>query len=212
MSKTLNTKFGKAKANKDGHYVIISRTEGNKNKYLHRLIWEDFYGKKIPKGYVIHHLNHHKDDNRIQNLQCCDKRNHSRFHGKNLSDESRNKIREANVGKTIPHETRLKISEANKGKKRSDETRQKMRENHSKYWEGKKFDETHRLKMSKSHNSSGYFRVHKQLNKKCKQGFTWIYRYYEDGKQNSISSVDIERLEAKVRAKGLKWLKFEKED
>lgn len=44
---------------------------GIKNKTyrrVHRLVWEAFNGK-IPKGYVIDHINNNKKDNRLENLQ-----------------------------------------------------------------------------------------------------------------------------------------------
>lgn len=46
---------------------------------------------------------------------------------KNLTEENRKNISNAQKGKLIPIETRIKISNANKGKKRTDETRKKMR-------------------------------------------------------------------------------------
>ena len=64
----MKTKFGNAKISNKGYYIITSGKEGNHNKMLHRLIWEDWYDKPVPEGYVIHHLNHNKVDNRIQNL------------------------------------------------------------------------------------------------------------------------------------------------
>ena len=63
-----------------------------------------------------------------------------------------------------------------------------------------------KIKLSINKNTSGYFRVYKQKNKKYNQGFIWVYRYYDEtGKRKSIISVDIKKLEAKVKAKGLKW-------
>ena len=63
--------------------------------------------------------------------------------------------------------------------------------------------------ISKANNTSGYYRVHKSNDKRYKQGFRWTYRYNEDGKRKSIYSVDIKKLEEKVRAKGLEWIKFD---
>lgn len=78
---------------------------------------------------------------------------------------------------------------------------------------GRKHSDDTKQKMSESRNSTGYFRVCKQRDNTCKQGFTWKYKYVdEEGKQKTIESVDIEKLEEKVKAKGLKWLKFEEED
>ena len=89
-----------------------------------------------------------------------------------------------NYGKTMSEEQKKKISEAKKGKKRS---------------------EKDKMKISKAQNSTGYYGVTKIKRKTCKQGFTWRYQYYEDGKQKSIESVDIWELEQKVRNKGLIW-------
>lgn len=134
------TKFGNAKIDKNGYYRITSGKEGNNGKFLHRLIWEDYYGKPFPDGYDIHHINMVKTDNRIQNLQCVEHSLHVRFH---------------------------------------------------------------------KQNTTGYYRVIKKERKNTKQGFTWVYRYYKNGKRKYISSVDLDKLEEKVKAKGLPWYKLE---
>ena len=76
----IKTKFGNAKISRDGYYQITSTKESNNKKFLHRLVWEDWYGKPIPSNCVIHHLNNCKIDNRIQNLQCVPKNVHDKFH------------------------------------------------------------------------------------------------------------------------------------
>lgn len=93
----------------------------------------------------------------------------------------------------------------NKWRQHSEETKRKMSENHARYWEGKTLSEETKKKISEAQNTSGYFRVTKQKNKTYKQGFTWKYHYYEDGKQKAICSVSIKKLEEKVKEKGLKW-------
>jgi hypothetical protein len=51
-------------------------------------------------------------------------------------------------------------------------------------------------------NKTGYFRVHKMKKSNCKQGFVWRYSYYDDnGKRKSITSVDIKKLEKKLKQK-----------
>ena len=96
---SIKTKYGTARL-MHGHYRIDSFKEGNHNKYLHRLIWEDHYGKPVPKGYVIHHINGVKTDNRIQNLQCVEHSLHNKFHRKSVvfTDEIRKKISESHKG------------------------------------------------------------------------------------------------------------------
>ena len=103
---------------------------------------------------------------------------------KGHTEESRKKISEALSGENHPMY----------GKYHSEETKQKMSES-----------------VSRVKNTSSYFRVCKQKDKCCKQGFIWKYRYYEGGKRKSLSATTIDKLESKVKEKGLKWLKL-KED
>lgn len=91
------TEFGIATINPNGYYRISSRNEGNNGKLLHRLVWEDWYGKKIPEGYDIHHINNNPLDNRIQNLQCVEHNKHIQFHKKNVSNITREKMSKNNA-------------------------------------------------------------------------------------------------------------------
>lgn len=62
-----------------------------------------------------------------------------------------------------------------------------------------------RLNMSKSHNSSGYFRVSFDTHDK-----RWIYKYYDnDKKRKKITAKTIRQLEKKVKSKNLDWIKLE---
>ena len=171
FEKSINTKFGLAKINPNGYYIIRSRKEGNNGKLLHRLIWEDFYNRKIPKGCDIYHINNNSVDNSIQNLQCVPHNIHVKYHKNHLLED----------------------------------TRRKMSVNNGRYWYNKKLSDTHKLNISKSNNSTGFFRVYKQNKKSAKQGFTYCYQYTVDKKQKSIVSVDIDKLKDKVLARGLEW-------
>lgn len=104
MEKTLHTPWGTARINNDGYYWITSKKEGNHRKLLHRLIWEDFYGCEVPKGYIIHHKNGNKLDNCILNLQLMSRADHNKLHkiGKNLSEETRQKISDSISGEKNP--------------------------------------------------------------------------------------------------------------
>lgn len=44
----------------------------------HRKAWFDFYGE-LPAGWVVHHLNGKKDDNRIENLLAMPSKHHARL-------------------------------------------------------------------------------------------------------------------------------------
>jgi len=153
----IKTKFGNAGINDRGYYRIVSSKEGNCNKKLHILNWEDHYGIKVPKGYVIHHIDHNPLNWNINNLQCVKRSMHSRYHQINV--------------------------------KRTEKSKQKQ---------------------SKKQNKTGYFRVYKVKAIRYKQGFIYVYQYYDENKKRkSISSVNIKKLEQKVKEKDLKWIKFE---
>ena len=62
---------------------------------------------------------------------------------------------------------------------------------------------------SKSKNTSGFYRVFKHKDSSCKQGFIWSYQYYDENKKRkAIKSVDIKKLEQRVKKKGLHWEKL----
>lgn len=68
----------------------------------------------------------------------------------------------------------------------------------------KRSDDTKR-NISKVQNTSGLFRVYKVMDDRYKQGFRWVYQYYVDGKKKFIKSVDLNKLESKVKDKNLPW-------
>ena len=119
--------------------------------------------------------------------------------GFNHTEETKRKLSNANKGKTLSDEHKRKISESCIGKYTG--------ENNNFY--GKQHSEESKRKISKSKNTTGYYFVSKTKRKTVKQGFLWVYSYSEDGKRKHISSVDIKKLEEKVKAKGLTWRKIE---
>lgn len=56
-----------------GYYEL---TTGNR-MLMHRYVWE-MEKYKIPSGWDIHHINENKEDNRIENLECLPKSEHTR--------------------------------------------------------------------------------------------------------------------------------------
>ena len=65
--------------NKKGYKVIYHR--GGKWKgQEHRLVMEEYLGRKLRTDEVVHHLNGVKTDNRVINLQVMTKKQHDRLH------------------------------------------------------------------------------------------------------------------------------------
>lgn len=60
----------KPSCDKDGYYqVILWKDRIGKRFFIHRLVYETFYGF-IPEGMVINHKNERKYDNRLSNLNA----------------------------------------------------------------------------------------------------------------------------------------------
>lgn len=61
---------------KTGYYVC---TSGNR-KRLHIAMWEQKWGREVPEGCVIHHLDWNKNNNTVENLVCLTIGEHERVH------------------------------------------------------------------------------------------------------------------------------------
>lgn len=71
-----------------GYYA---KTDGNR-ELMHRVVWE-FYKGKIPEGWDIHHIDHDKTNNKIENLELYTKQEHAkRFSTGNNQYTTKNKI------------------------------------------------------------------------------------------------------------------------
>jgi len=59
-------------------YITVLVRRLNRSLYVpeHILVWEKTHNCPVPKGYVIHHLNGIKIDNRPENLSCLPKKKH----------------------------------------------------------------------------------------------------------------------------------------
>lgn len=79
-----NLKFKKDK--KTGYY--LSTYINGKRYRLHRYLYENYKGK-IPKGCEVHHIDHNKDNNDLDNLVLLTTKEHRIVHGKELTDELR---------------------------------------------------------------------------------------------------------------------------
>ena len=63
---------------------------------MHRYVWEKERGK-IPNGWDIHHINEIKSDNRIDNLECLPKSEHTRLYSPHNNQYTKGRKRETNI-------------------------------------------------------------------------------------------------------------------
>lgn len=88
------TEFGgHAKKRNDGYIKVYCPTHqaATKDGYVmeHRLIMENLIGRQLEQNEVVHHKNHTRDDNRIENLQLMTISEHMSMHMKERWAEKR---------------------------------------------------------------------------------------------------------------------------
>ena len=99
-------------------YDLHHRLEISENKSRKDLIDENLYYGRPPEELIF--LEH---------------REHVRLHNANRSDETRQRMSEAQKGHLVSEDTRKRMSNAKKNM--SEDTRKKISENNSRYWRGK---------------------------------------------------------------------------
>ena len=62
-----------------GYYYHTVYETGAK-QLLHRDIWEAKNKQQVPKGFVVHHRDHDKENNAASNLTCMERGEHQRHH------------------------------------------------------------------------------------------------------------------------------------
>ena len=61
----------------DGGYFVKRRPQ----KILHREVWK-LHNGEIPKGFVVHHIDHNKENNKIENLEIMGWSEHNSLHAR----------------------------------------------------------------------------------------------------------------------------------
>jgi len=99
-----DTKFGRARINKNTHWMICSKKEGNHGKYEHRLIVKDNLEEleKIAPNidWVVHYKDNNGLNNNPSNLRIMPKIQHMLLHNqrKIVTKKSRNRMSKARTG------------------------------------------------------------------------------------------------------------------
>lgn len=78
-------------------YLVIKH---KKPLLIHRVIWECVNGE-IPNGYDIHHIDGNKENNSIYNLELINHQEHAKEHKSNVSNKTKNKLREKKYKKVV---------------------------------------------------------------------------------------------------------------
>ena len=63
---------------KKGYVEVLHHDNGY--RFEHRVVMEKYIGRSLEKDEVVHHINHERTDNRIENLSIMSKKEHDFLH------------------------------------------------------------------------------------------------------------------------------------
>lgn len=88
--------YGHTKKHNQGYILAYAPKHPNSHKdgyvMLHTILMEQKLGRYLNSNEVVHHINHNKQDNRIENLQLMTKFEHLSMHAKEKQEKRRNDL------------------------------------------------------------------------------------------------------------------------
>lgn len=88
--------YGHTKKQNMGYVLVYvpKHPRAHKDGYVqfHTVIMERHIGRYLAESEVVHHINHDKTDNRIENLRLMDKKEHMSMHMKERHEKRRNDL------------------------------------------------------------------------------------------------------------------------
>lgn len=88
------------------NYPYAQRKVAGRKKLAHRLVMEAHIGRPLLSTEIVHHINHDKRDNRIENLEIVTAKEHSAHH---LQKHPITKVCVICGATFTPHPTKRKI-------------------------------------------------------------------------------------------------------
>jgi len=96
------------------HYYLSTTKIKNSRKRLHVYVWES-NNNVVPSGFVVHHIDHDKSNNNLDNLKIICKKEHGVYHTSKLTKEQKEKRLESFLINALPKAAAWHSTE--KGKK-----------------------------------------------------------------------------------------------
>lgn len=88
--------YGKPKKTANGYVIVHAPKHPRAHKdgyvFFHTVLMERAIGRYLYENEVVHHINHVRDDNRLENLQLMDKHEHMSMHTRENNIKRRNDL------------------------------------------------------------------------------------------------------------------------